>query len=181
MSTKTMQGQFSLKCLDQRIQTTLMIDKKKILIGSDENADFRIQDKSVSSYHAFICLKGDEGFMVKNLYSEGGIFINGSRVEESFVTPGDVLTIGTLSFCVETIENASVVINADEAISPATQLISSIALPPREGWFLLMVSTAIFNLMNLPTGLLLLLSLPNSKGTMLNSIKRLSRLRLPIM
>jgi hypothetical protein len=133
MRTTTMQGQFSLKCLDQRIQNTLMIDKKKILIGSGENADFRVQDKSVSSYHAFICLKGDEGFMVKDLYSEGGVFINGKRIEESFVTAGDVLTIGTLSFSVEALEDASPVFNADEAISPAAQMISSISLPPREG------------------------------------------------
>ncbi|MBA2405409.1 MAG: FHA domain-containing protein [Bdellovibrionales bacterium] len=134
MSTKTMQGcQFSLKCLDQRVQDTLMIDKKKILIGSGENADFRIQDKSVSSYHAFICLKGNEGFMVKDLYSEGGVFINGQRVEESFVTPGDVLTIGTLSFSIQAIEDASPVFNADETISPAAQIIASIQLPPREG------------------------------------------------
>jgi hypothetical protein len=133
MSTKTMQGQFSLKCLDQRIQNTLMIDKKKILIGSGENADFRIQDKCVSSYHAFICLKGDEGFMVKDLYSEGGVFVNGNRVEECFVTSGDVLTIGTLSFSVGAIEDSSPVFNPDESISPAAQLISSITLPPREG------------------------------------------------
>ena len=133
MRTTTMQGQFSLKCLDQRIENTLMIDKKKILIGSGENSDFRIQDKSVSSYHAFICLKGDEGFMVKDLYSEGGVFINGKRVEECFVTPGDVLTIGTLSFSVESMEDAAPVFNADEAISPAAQMISSISLPPREG------------------------------------------------
>ena len=133
MSTKTIQGQFSLKCLDQRIQSKLMIDKKKVLIGSDVNADFRIQDKSVSSYHAFICLKGDDGFMVKDLYSEGGVFVNGTRVEESFVTSGDVLTIGTLSFTVDSLENAGPVFNADETISPAAQIISSISLPPREG------------------------------------------------
>ena len=133
MSTKTMQGQFSLKCLDQRIQNTLMIDKKKILIGSGENADFRIQDKCVSSFHAFICLKGNEGFMVKDLYSEGGVFVNGKRVEECFVTHGDVLTIGTLSFSVDAIEDSSPVYNPDESISPAAKLISSITLPPREG------------------------------------------------
>ncbi len=133
MTTKTMQGQFSLKCLDQRIQNTLLIDKKKILIGSGENADFRIQDKSVSSFHAFICLKGDDGFMVKDLYSEGGIYINGQRVEESFVTSGDVLTIGTLSFAVESLENTAPVYNPDEAIAPVSQILSSVALPPREG------------------------------------------------
>jgi hypothetical protein len=133
MTTKTMQGQFSLKCLDQRIQDALMIDKKKILIGSGENADFRILDKSVSSYHAFICLTGNDGFMVKDLYSESGVFVNGKRVEECFVTAGDVLTIGTMSFAVDALEDAAPVFNADEMISPAAQIMATIALPPREG------------------------------------------------
>ena len=134
MNTKTMQGLFSLKCLDKRISDTLVIDKKKILIGTHEHADFRIQDKSVSSYHAFICLKGDDGFMVKDLYSEGGVFINGKRVDECFVSPGDVLTIGTLSFSIEALETEHTpVFNPDEAISPAAHMISAIELPPREG------------------------------------------------
>ena len=134
MNTKTMQGQFSLRCLDQRITSSLTIDKKKVLIGSHEHADFRIQDKSVSSYHAFICLKGEDGFMVKDLYSESGVYINGKRVDESFVSPGDVLTIGTLSFAVECEETQEVpVFNPDEAIAPAAHVISNIELPPREG------------------------------------------------
>lgn len=132
MSTKTMQGQYSLRGLDQRFQQPLMINKKKILVGSHEHADFRLQDKSVSSYHAFICLK-NEGFMVKDLYSEGGVFVNGTRVEEAFVAAGDVLTIGTLSFAVEGLEVESKIFNPDEAISPAMELVSSIQLPPREG------------------------------------------------
>jgi hypothetical protein len=132
MSTKTMQGQYSLRCLDQRFQQPLLIDKKKVLVGSQENAGFRLQDKSVSSYHAFICLK-DEGFMVKDLYSEGGVFVNGTRVEEAFVAAGDVLTIGTISFAVESLEAESKIFNPDEAISAARELISSIQLPPREG------------------------------------------------
>src|SRR5688500_15156001 len=101
MKTTLMQGAFTLKCLDQRYVDSLSFTKKKILLGSHDSCDFKLGDKSISSYHAFILLK-DEGFMVKDLYSEGGVFVNGRRVEESFVGPGDVLTLGTLSFSVET-------------------------------------------------------------------------------
>lgn len=132
MTTKTMQGQFGLKCLDQRIQDALIIDKKKILIGSNEHADFRLQDKSVSSYHAFICLKGNDGFMVKDLYSEGGVYINGKKVDEAFVNPGDVLTIGTLSFSIDALEEDVPVFNPDEAIQ-AVEIPTSVELPPRPG------------------------------------------------
>ena len=133
MMTKTMQGQFTLKCLDQRIQTTLELDKKKLLIGSGESSDIRIQDQSVSSYHAFIYLKGIDGFMVKDLFSEGGIFLNGKRVDESFVTAGDVITFGTVSFGVECSDEEISVFNPDSAISPSTQLLSTFELPTKEG------------------------------------------------
>lgn len=133
MSTKTMQGQFSIRCLDQRIQDTFITDKKKILIGSNEASDLKILDKSVSSYHAFICLIGDDGFMVKDLYSEGGVFVNGNRIDECFVTPGDVLTIGTLSFSIDAVENSAPAINIDETIAFAKEAMAHIELPPREG------------------------------------------------
>jgi Inner membrane component of T3SS, cytoplasmic domain len=133
MKTTTTSGHFSLKCLDQRLEEALIIDKKKILIGSHDAADFSIKDKSVSSYHAFLCLKGTDGFMVKDLYSEGGVFVNGRKVEESAVFPGDVLTIGTLSFSIEALEDAAPVFNPDEAISSTQGIPSFVELPPRPG------------------------------------------------
>lgn len=131
MKTATMQGQFRLTCLDQRIQDALVVDKKKILIGSDERCDFRLNDKSVSSMHAFIYLKG-EGFQIKDLYSEGGIFVNGKRVEEATVFSGDTITIGTLSFTVEGYEDAAPIFNPDAEIA-AVETPSFVELPPREG------------------------------------------------
>lgn len=131
MKTATMQGQFRLTCLDQRIKDALLVDKKKILIGSDEKCDFRLSDKSVSSMHAFLYLKG-EGFMIKDLYSESGVFVNGKRVEEACVFSGDTITIGTLSFSVEGFEDAAPVFNPDAEIA-AVATPSFVELPPREG------------------------------------------------
>lgn len=131
MKTATIQGQFVLKCLDQRHQDPMVVDKKKILIGSSDKCDFKINDKSVSSMHAFLVIKG-EGCMIKDLYSEGGIFVNGSRVEEATIFSGDTLTIGTLSFVLESLEEKVSVFNPDEnvvSIAPS----SFVELPPREG------------------------------------------------
>lgn len=131
MKTATTAGHFTLKCLDQRLHEVLVVDKKKILIGSSDKCDFKLSDKSVSSMHAFICLKG-EGFMVKDLYSEGGVYVNGRRVEEATVFNGDTLTIGTVSFSVEGLEDAAPIFNPDEEIrSVATP--AFVELPPREG------------------------------------------------
>lgn len=131
MKTATIQGQFTLKCLDQRHPEPLVVDKKKILIGSSDKCDFRINDKSVSSMHAFLVIKG-EGCMIKDLYSEGGIYVNGTRVEEASVFSGDTLTIGTLSFVLESLEEKASVFNPDEAIVSIAPS-SFVELPPREG------------------------------------------------
>lgn len=133
MKTATLQsaGQFTLRCLDQRIQDPMIVDKKKILIGSSDKCDFKINDKSISSVHAFLCIKG-EGFMIKDLYSEGGVFVNGKKVEEAFVFPGDTLTFGTLSFAIEGLEEHVPVFNPDEEIV-ATSAPSFVELPPKEG------------------------------------------------
>jgi pSer/pThr/pTyr-binding forkhead associated (FHA) protein len=133
MKAKTQEAQFSLKCLDQRIQEIFALDKKKILIGSHESCDLKLSDKQVSSYHAFIYLKNAEGFMVKDLYSECGIFVNGRRVEESFVSAGDVLTIGNLSFQVDGSEAEVKITNLDEAIDPIKNVEQNFELPPKEG------------------------------------------------
>ena len=132
MKTATLQGQFLLRCLDQRVETPFTVDKKKILIGSGDQCDLKLNDKSVSSVHAFLCLKG-EGFMVKDLYSENGLFVNGKRVEEAFVFAGDTLTIGTISFSIESLEEKVPVFNPDEQIIPVQETPSFFELPPREG------------------------------------------------
>lgn len=132
MKTMTAGAQFTLKCLDQRLTDGIGLEKKKLLIGSHEACDIRLSDKSVSSYHAFLYLKG-EGFMVKDLYSESGVYINGRRVEEAFVNSGDVLTIGTMSFEVQGLEDHVPVFNPDEAIAPAFVDSTSVELPPRPG------------------------------------------------
>lgn len=131
MKTATVQGQFSLTCLDQRVQETLIVDKKKILIGSSDKCDFKIGDKTVSSIHAFLFVKG-EGFMIRDLYSEGGVYVNGNRVDEACVFPGDTLTIGNVSFSVEGQEESVPVFNEDSDVSYA-QPQAFVELPPRPG------------------------------------------------
>lgn len=131
MKTTTLQGQFILRCLDQRLPEPLAVDKKKILIGSSDKCDFHLTDKSISSMHAFLYAKG-EGFMIKDLYSESGIFVNGTRVDEASVFPGDTLTIGTLSFVVEGLEEVVPVFNPDEDIKAVPQEFH-VELPPKQG------------------------------------------------
>jgi pSer/pThr/pTyr-binding forkhead associated (FHA) protein len=133
MKVATMTGQFGLRCLDQRLPGMMNLEKKKILIGSGDNCDLKISDRSISSYHAFVCLTS-EGFIIKDLCSEAGVFINGKRIQESFVNAGDVITLGTLSFAVENHEDMEApVFDPDEAIASVSPIRSFVELPPKEG------------------------------------------------
>ncbi len=131
MKTATLTGSFLLKCLDHRFVESLILDKKKMIIGSSERCDLKLSDKSVSSLHAFIMIHQD-GFLIKDLYSESGLFLNGKRVQETSVYPGDRITIGTLSFEVELLLEQAPVFNPDHEIS-VVEIPSFVELPEKEG------------------------------------------------
>lgn len=126
-------GQMRLRCLDGRIPEAFVLDRKKLLIGSADNCDIQLKLQGISSYHLFLFIKG-EGVMVKDLYSEAGVFVNGKRVQESFVGAGDVLTIGNLSFSAEFLEDAPPVFNADSTIEAMqVEPNAHFEIPQREG------------------------------------------------
>ncbi len=126
-------GQMRLRCLDARIPDAFVLDKKKLIIGSGDHCDIQLKLAGISSYHAFLFVKG-EGLMIKDLYSEAGIFVNGKRVDESFVGAGDVLTIGNLSFQAELLEDAPPVFNVDEMIEAVhAEAPSHFEIPSKEG------------------------------------------------
>lgn len=132
MKTHTLDGMFSLRCLDQRFSEVLVVDKKKILLGSSDKCDFRLVDPSISSAHAFLCQEG-EGFLIKDLYSESGVFINGTRVQDGKVFHGDTLTIGNVTFQVECLDEDFKVFNPDESIKIVPQNSSFVEIPQKEG------------------------------------------------
>lgn len=73
------------------------ITKKLMTIGRDVNVDILISDDTVSKKHAQIMsLPG--GFMLKDLDSKNGTFINNQRIEESYLSDGDVVTFGEVNY-----------------------------------------------------------------------------------
>ncbi|MCD4786352.1 MAG: FHA domain-containing protein [Candidatus Eremiobacteraeota bacterium] len=73
------------------------ITKKMMIIGRDVNADILINDLSMSRKHAHI-LSLAGGFILRDLESNNGTFINNQRIEESYLTDGDVITFGEVKF-----------------------------------------------------------------------------------
>lgn len=72
----------------------------KTTIGRVEDNTFQIAEASVSSHHCEILLRGGD-VVVKDLNSTNGTFINGEKVGESILKPGQVLRLGQIEMRLE--------------------------------------------------------------------------------
>ncbi|MBI4862925.1 MAG: sigma 54-dependent Fis family transcriptional regulator [Candidatus Riflebacteria bacterium] len=72
------------------------VESERITIGSDPSADLRLCDRTVSKRHVEIeALNGQ--FLLRDLGSTTGTFLNGTRVKEAYLAPGDLLVLGACS------------------------------------------------------------------------------------
>ncbi len=74
---------------------------EKTTIGRVEDNMFQIAEPSVSSHHCEILLKGHD-VVVRDLNSTNGTFINGDKVTESPLKPGQILRLGQIEMRLET-------------------------------------------------------------------------------
>lgn len=73
--------------------TKLDLGKDKISIGKKEDNDLVINDRTVSRKHIEI-VKEQDSFLLHDLGSTNGTFINDTRVREAYLVPGDQIKIG---------------------------------------------------------------------------------------
>ncbi len=89
------------------------------VIGRSRSCNLRLPSADASRRHAEI-LAGRDGFVLRDLRSTNGTFVNGERVEERTLRPGDRIEIGgdIITFChVEaTLERAATTIGEDKTI-----------------------------------------------------------------
>src|SRR5690242_21189104 len=78
----------------------------KTTVGRVEDNTFQIAEPSVSSHHCEILLKGSD-VVVHDLNSTNGTFINGEKVSESVLKPGQILRLGQIEMRLETDAPAS--------------------------------------------------------------------------
>jgi predicted component of type VI protein secretion system len=71
----------------------LDLERKPIRIGKKEDNDLALADNTVSRHHLVIEQRGDS-FVLKDLDSTNGTSINGLRVKEAYLSPGDVISLG---------------------------------------------------------------------------------------
>lgn len=73
------------------------LDSTPVVVGRSADAGIRLDDLSVSHFHCRID-DVDGQLVVSDLGSRHGTFVNGARITESPLLPGDSLSIGMLSF-----------------------------------------------------------------------------------
>ena len=71
-----------------------------LTVGRALTSDVPLLDPTVSRRHASLVVD-DSGIELNDLGSSNGTFVNGQRVQESAVNPGDSIQIGPISFVVQ--------------------------------------------------------------------------------
>jgi pSer/pThr/pTyr-binding forkhead associated (FHA) protein len=87
-----------LICLDGHADIPL--DRAVLLVGRHRWCDVRIASPRVSRRHCCLALDRD-GVLVRDLGSRNGTLINGRRVEEGVLHPGDELSVAHCRYRLE--------------------------------------------------------------------------------
>ena len=79
---------------------TYELKVEKTTIGRLEDNAFQISEPSISSHHCEVVQRGND-FVVKDLNSTNGTFINGEKISEITLKPGQILRLGQVEMRLE--------------------------------------------------------------------------------
>ena len=83
----------TLKFKNNLIQTYNIAAGRSVTIGRLENNDIVIENLAVSGHHAKIDSVGD-GYLLTDLQSKNGCFVNEKMVASHWLSHGDIVSIG---------------------------------------------------------------------------------------
>jgi len=83
----------------------------KTTIGRVEDNTFQIAEPSVSSHHCELLMRGTD-VVVRDLNSTNGTYVNGEKISESVLKPGQVLRLGQIEMRLETDAPATAPVSA---------------------------------------------------------------------
>lgn len=76
------------------------VNVDRTTVGRVEENTFQIADASVSSRHAEILLQGSD-LLIRDLNSTNGTFINGEKISEAVLKPGQTLRFGQVELKID--------------------------------------------------------------------------------
>jgi pSer/pThr/pTyr-binding forkhead associated (FHA) protein len=97
-------------------------------IGRVEDNTFPITDPSVSSHHCEVHLQSGE-ILIRDLNSTNGSFINGEKITEKILKPGQILRLGQVELKLE-VEGATATPSPAPAV-PGKKAVDSTMVMPR--------------------------------------------------
>ena len=74
-------------------QQTCLIDRPKMVVGREPACEIPIDNLGISRQHCALLTKGDT-FLVQDLGSANGTFVNGKKIVEHYLNDGDEIFIG---------------------------------------------------------------------------------------
>jgi pSer/pThr/pTyr-binding forkhead associated (FHA) protein len=77
---------------------SILIDKPILLFGRHEECDVQLNSKKVSRRHCVLAQVNNDYLVIRDLGSTNGVRINGQRVAEGKLRPGDELQIGNFKY-----------------------------------------------------------------------------------
>lgn len=104
------------------------INRDQVVIGRDVKADVMLNNESVSRRHAEI-VRLAEGYLLRDLNSKNGTYVNGQRVQEYLLQEGDMVAIGDFQLNFEAPRRAQEVVFEDPEHLSVSQLLSPEVLP----------------------------------------------------
>jgi EAL domain-containing protein (putative c-di-GMP-specific phosphodiesterase class I) len=102
----------------------IAVHKLPFTIGRGETADHVIYSNKVSKEHATIVATGD-GYVLRDLQSTNGTFVNGQRIEEHQLADGDIIHVAHVEFCFRAATQPAQVPAAVESAVERTDLVPS--------------------------------------------------------
>lgn len=85
------------------IAVPILLEREQVTLGRALETDVRINDFRVSRQHAQIVTiqnieEGTENYLLRDLHSRNGTFLNGEKIVQEFLQNGDKITIGEQIF-----------------------------------------------------------------------------------
>ncbi len=81
-----------------------ILEKFPVAIGSSREAGVQLVDPDVKPKHCELMLSNG-GFVVRDLKTEGGTYVNNRRVESAKLRSGDKIRVGSSVFVVNVLED----------------------------------------------------------------------------
>jgi hypothetical protein len=88
----------------------------RVIIGSSKRADLVVPHEAVSQIHAMLRIVGEKDILLYDLGSDGGTFVEGKKIVERRLNPGEVFEIGGHRVKVNLVDHAKDEMGTERAL-----------------------------------------------------------------